>query len=56
MIDLIILAAFIVAAAFLIHKTGKDSKLTTVAGYIVAGVMYLLTAGQELLIRLAEMF
>ena len=39
--NIIIVVAFIIGAAFMIHASGRESKLATVAGYIVA----LVTAG-----------
>ena len=37
--EFIILALFLIGAAFLIHKTGRQSgRLYTVAGYVVAAV------------------
>jgi biotin transporter BioY len=47
MTDIIVIIAFIIGAAFLIHRSGKESKLATVAGYVVAAVLYILTAGTE---------
>ena len=47
MTDILIIVAFIIGAAFLIHGPGKDSRLKTAAGYVVAAVLYVLTAGTE---------
>ena len=46
--DILIIVAFIIGAAFMIHKSGKDSPLSTVAGYIVAGVTAAALGGKEI--------